>query len=189
MAVPELGIPRELAEAVPRELADAETRAFTEAETYAIAASKVVAETASLTATVETLTTEKAALETEKADLQTKLDLAVAAREKAEQDLADYKANEARTAEIAERKTVRVAAVREAAKHLKDDFFTDERAQRWAEMEEPAFASYVSELAAVSVGVPAAAAETAALAGTAVGGEPIVPVASKSFFELSKGGN
>lgn len=125
-------------------------RMLTEGEAYAVAASEVSRETAALSTEVETL-------KAEKAELSTKLDVAeaakateTAAREKAEQDLADYKAEQVRNAEIAERSDTRTAKVREVAKHLKDDFFTPERAARWAAMEDTEFEAYVAELAEVA---------------------------------------
>ena len=187
MAHPELVIPRETAEdtSVPREVA--EGRTFTEGETYALVADNVARETAALEAKKAEMQTTITSLEAEKAELQTQLDLAVAGKEKAEQDFEDYKAEQARVAEVAARQEERVAKVREAASHLKDDFFTDERAARWAAMEQAAFDDYVAELAAVSEGVKPAeetpSAETAA-AQSAISGAPVETKTSKTFFEL-----
>ena len=63
-------------------------------------------------------------------------------------------------ASIEGRKAERVDKVREVAKHLGEDFFTPERASRWAGMEETAFAEYLADLG-----------ETAAKAGNATGQE------------------
>lgn len=140
-----------------RETAERETaeekatpRLLTEDEAYAIVADRVQRESAELTTKVSTL-------ESEKAELQAKLDVAEAARETAEQAkvaaetaLADHKAEQEREREIAERADDRLKKVREAASHLKDEFFTDERKQRWAGMEEDAFDAYVKELAELS---------------------------------------
>lgn len=123
------------------------SRTFTEGETYALVADNVQRETAELTGKVKQL-------ETEKADLQSKLDVAEAARETekaakeaAVQELADYKQTvEAEKAAVGRREE-RVGKVREVAKHLKDEFFTPERAQRWSEMDDEAFAAYIKELA------------------------------------------
>lgn len=188
MATPELVTPRETAEDTTalREVA-ADGRTFTEGETYALVADNVARETAGLQAEKAELESTIATLESEKADLQTQLDVAVAAREKAEQDLVDYKADLEAKAEIAARREARTAKVREAAAHLKDDFFTDERAQRWAAMETAEFDAYVAELAAVSAGVTATAqtpsAETAA-AQTSMSGSPVETQSTKGFFDL-----
>lgn len=191
-AAPELVTLRETAEDTTalREVA-ADGRTFTEGETYALVADNVARETSSLKAEKAELETTVKALETEKADLQTQLDVAVAAREKAEQDLVDYKADLEAKAEIAERREARVAKVREAAAHLKDDFFTDERAERWASMETAEFDAYVAELAAVSEGVKAPekapTAETAA-AQSSMSGKPVETKSTKDFFDhLGKG--
>lgn len=142
----ELVIGRETAE---RETAEEKPtpRLLTEDEAYAIVADRVKRESAELT-------TKVGALETEKADLQAKLDVADAARETAEQAkvaaekaLADYKADQEKQREVAERADDRLKKVREVASHLKDEFFTTERKQRWASMEDEAFESYVKELA------------------------------------------
>lgn len=132
-------------------------RTLTEDEAYAIVADRVSRETASLTTKVDDLTRENAGL-------QSKLDVSEAAvatekagRETAEKALADYKASVETDREIASRREGRVAKVREVAAHLKDDFFTDARTQRWAAMDDEAFAGYVAELAELSTGVSAAA--------------------------------
>lgn len=143
------GYIRETAEG-PAPAAPAAPRMLTEGEAYAVAASEVQRETAALTSEVETLKSEKAELE-KKLDLETSAKTAAEqAREKAEKDLADYKAEQELKAEQASRSESRVAKVREVASHLKDDFFTPERAARWAAMEDPEFDAYVAELAEVS---------------------------------------
>jgi hypothetical protein len=187
----ELVAPRETAEdlSVPREVA--EGRTFTEGETYALVADHVQRETAGLQAEKAEMETQIEGLKAEKAELQTQLDVAVAGKEKAEKDFEDFKAEQARAAEIAALRTERTAKVREAAAHLKDDFFTDERAERWAAMETAEFETYVAELAAVSEGVKATdetpKAETAA-AQTSMSGAPVETKTSKGFFDyLGKG--
>lgn len=143
------GYIRETAEG-PAPAAPAAPRMLTEGEAYAVAASEVQRETAALTSEVETLKSEKAELE-KKLDLETSAKAAAEqAREKAEKDLADYKAEQELKAEQASRSESRVAKVREVASHLKDDFFTPERAARWAAMEDTEFDAYVAELAEVS---------------------------------------
>lgn len=126
-----------------------EPRLLTEDEHAAIVADRVSRETSSLTEQVSSLGTEKA-------ELQTKLDTSEAALEtekaahQATQDAFEaFKTKVESDKEIASRRTDREAKVREVAAHLKDDFFTDERVQRWAEMSEEAFASFVAETAAL----------------------------------------
>lgn len=149
-------------------------RTFTEQEAYALVADNVQRETAAATAQVETLTSEKAALET-------KLEVAEAAlaTEKARAD----GAIEWHNAVVAQnerekandlRKDGRVVRVRETAKHLTDDFFTPERASRWAQMDDAVFDAYISELAAVSTGVTPVEGppRETAMAGKQVAGVP-----------------
>ena len=149
-------------------------RTFTEQEAYALVADNVQRETAAAVAQVETLTSEKAALETT-------LEVAEAAlaTEKARADGA-IEWHEAFVAKIetekanAGRKDARVAKVRETAKHLKEDdpFFTPERADRWAQMDDAAFESYLAEIAAVSSNV-APAGEGAPPRETAMQGQQV----------------
>lgn len=138
-------LPRETAESLPRENAD--DRTFTEEEMNAITADTVRRETASLNQEVTDLKAEKAELETKVTDLENSLDLAEQAKEKAEKDLEDYKASVAREQELAELAQKRTEKVREVAKGVKEDFFTPERAERWAKMDAEEFDSYVGELA------------------------------------------
>lgn len=185
MAVREQLIPRETAEAAPqREVA--EDRTFTEAEHLAILADRVATETASRDAEIAALKDKLTAADTEKAELQSKLDVEAARAEKAEQDFTAYKAEEAAKAEVAQRLTQRADKVREVATHVKDEFFTDERKQRWAEMAEADFDNFVAELAAVA-GTPATTAETAA-AKTSMGGDTPKAVEGSKFFEMTRGG-
>lgn len=155
-----------------------QVRTFTENEAYALVADNVQRETAAAKAQIETLTSEKAALEQ-------KLELAeaAAATEKARADGAIEWHNavlEAQATEKAQlaRKDERVAKVKEVAPHLKEDFFTTERAERWARQDDDAFGAYVKELAELATGVPVAGStETAppretAMQGTSVAGAP-----------------
>lgn len=156
---------------------DTPVRTFTEQEAYALVADNVQRETAAAAAQVETLTSEKAALET-------RLEVAEAAlaSEKARADGA-IEWHEAFVAQVerekanAGRRDARVAKVRETAKHLKEDdpFFTPERADRWAQMDDAAFEDYIAELAAVSTGVSAsegAPPRETAMQGQQVAGAP-----------------
>jgi len=136
---------------------------FTEDQHVALLASAVERETASITAEkseleaqVASLTTEKASLETEKAELAARVDVIEAEKaaetakaEAAEKALEDFKAELAEKAAVEQRKADRVAAVRAVAS-LDDEYFTDERAQRWAEMAEEAFTALVTDLEAAA---------------------------------------
>lgn len=192
MAEPATGYPRETAAADT--VTVTATRTFTEGEAYALVADNVSRETAKLTASVDQLTSEKAALETEKSELQKQLDLAVAARETAEQALADFKASIENEKAMESRKEARTAKVREVAKHLKDEFYTAERAARWAAMEDGAFEAYVAELAELSAGVKPETTETGKPPReTAMAGSPVTAPAKggglAAFWNLPKGGN
>lgn len=151
---------------------DKPLRTFTEQEAYALVADNVQRETAAAAAKVDTLTSEKAALET-----KLELSEAAVATEKARADGA-IEWHEAVMAQIdtekahAARKDTRVAKVRETAKHLKDDFFTAERAQRWSAMDDAAFESYIHELAELATGVAPATAG-APPRETAMQGQPV----------------
>lgn len=135
-------------------------KTYTEAEHDAILTSTVERETASrdariaeLEATVNDQAGRLDVMESEKA-------AAEQARDTAVREFADFKTGLEELASVEGRKTERVEKVREVAKHLGDDFFTAERASRWAGMEESAFAEYLADLG-----------ETAAKAGSAGGQE------------------
>lgn len=189
-------LPRETAAAtdLPRETAEART--FSEEEHTAIVADRVARETAELEGQNQTLQEQVTALTTEKAELQTRLDTAEVARAAAEQALADYKAEVTATAEKAARRAERLASVREAAKHMPDAWFTDQRADEWAAMEQASFDSFLTATKEVSAALTAnggeagagAAAETAALQG-APGGDQNGKPTSKGFWDAQKGGN
>ncbi len=171
-ALPE-GYVRETAEVAATGSTSTLTRTFTEGEAYALVADNVQRETAALTSTLE-------GRDREVADLQAKLDVAEAAtsaattaRETAEKALADYKADQEAEREQASRRESRVAKVREVAGHLKDEFFTDERAVRWAAMDDGAFESYCAELAELAPSTTettGTAPRETAMAGSAVAG-------------------
>lgn len=168
----------------------AEARTFNEDEHTAIMAATVERETAGLTARVEELQSENETLKSEKAELQNQLDVAVAGRETAEQALTDFKAEVEQSREIAARTETRVAAVRSALPHKADDWFTPERAQNWAAMDEDRFTAYVAELAEVTQGLTAHTADNGgretAMAGVPAGG---TEHKGAKFFELMKGRN
>jgi hypothetical protein len=149
-------------------------RTFTETEAYALVADNVQRETAVRQATIDTLTSEKAALET-------KLELADAAlaTEKARADGAiawhDAVMAQAETekAQLA-RKDERVAKVKEVAPHLKEDFFTAERAARWCTLDQEAFEAYTNELTELATGVSVVTGEAAPPRETAMQGTQVV---------------
>lgn len=136
----------------------ADKRTFTEDEHLLLMANAVAQETASLTARVEALESEKAAaqaqsdvLEAEKASLTTERDAI-----KVEFD--QFKADLAEQAAVAERRDARLTKVRTEADHLPDDYFTTERAERWAAMSEESFEVAVADLVATK---PEASADMA----------------------------
>jgi chromosome segregation ATPase len=163
-------------------------RQLTEAEAYAIAAAEVKRETAALQTDVERLTAEVT-------DLQSKFDIEVSARTAAEaaRDAAvkvheDYLADLDAQREAASKKDERVTKIREAASHLKDEFFADEsRIARITSMKDEEFEGYLADLRETASLAPAPkAGETpreTAMAGSAVtGGE--APAAAASAFLL-----
>lgn len=155
-------------------------RTFTEGEAYALVADNVQRETAAHVATIETLTSEKA-------ELESKLELAEAATatEKARADgaiewhdavLAGIESEKAQLG----LKDERVAKVKEVAPHLKDDYFTAEKASRWCALDQEAFDAYVGDLKEIASGSPAATAHTStppretAMQGSQVTPTPVV---------------
>ncbi len=146
----------------------ADPRTFTEDEHTLLLTAAVQQETAALTAS-------KQALESEKAELQTKLDLveaekatAIGERDTVTAAFDQYKTDLTEMAACSAREEERVAAVKEKAKHLPEDYFTPERAQRWAGMSPELFESAVADLVATAPGsAPAGtpAVETAAFTG------------------------
>ena len=140
-----------------------EDRTYTEAEHLALMTDAVRRETAELAEAktgLETTVSEKAAqvdvLEAEK----TKLEAEKAAIQK---DFDDFKAEVERARAIETAKQDRVAQIKAANDSLPETYFTDERIQAWAEMDEKAFAIVLDGLTALA-GAPAAK-ETAAFSG------------------------
>lgn len=164
-----------------------DNKTYTEDEHVAILADRVTRETASLTA-------ERDQLKTEKADLESKLDVetsakaaAEQAKETAERELAEFKAQIEQEREAASRKDERLAKVREVAKHLKDEFFTDEaRVARITAMQDDVFEGYVADLAATATvagnGTTPVVPRETAMAGTKVTTDPKVAAAGRSFL-------
>lgn len=134
---------------------ETQERAFSESEMSAILADRLASETASLTASVDQLTAQVS-------DLGTRLDLETSAREAAEQKAAavqqefdDFKADITRREEAAARKDERLAKAREAASHLPEEFFADDkRVERIVAMDDEAFDAYVNDLRETAKAAP-----------------------------------
>lgn len=146
-------------------------RTFSENEMTAIVADRVERETADVVA-------QRDQLKTTNDELQNKLDIEQAAREAAEQKAAesekeftDFKAGLEAAAEQLAKKDERLQKVREAAAHLGDDFFTDERTERIVAMGDEVFAGYVADMSAVGAGAKSTTT-TDAPRETAMTGEP-----------------
>lgn len=132
-------------------------RTFSETEHFALLTDAVTRETAGLQTAKEELEKQLTELQTEKSsevnDLQGRLDILEAeksAAEKARTELAEefeaFKTGLNELAEIETRKAERSAAVKEAAGDLlDDDYVTDVRVQRWAEMSDEAFEAVLAD--------------------------------------------
>jgi chromosome segregation ATPase len=131
---------------------------------------KVAAEKAELEAKVETLESEKAATATKLSEAENRIDLLEADKATAEQaaeaaktELADFKALLEKKKEIEEKKKSRKSKVEAANAALAEDFFTEERITRWAEMSDEAFEALVedmTEMAKAHAAAPASTSET-----------------------------
>jgi len=144
-------------------------RSYTEREHVALLTDAVARETATLAAAKNELETERAAqaatlsaLETEKANLAARIDVLEAEKAafEAERDVAtkafeDFKAELAEKDAVAERKVERVGRVKAAAR-LPDTYFTDDRAQRWAEMSDEQFDVLVGDIEGAAAANPKA---------------------------------
>lgn len=142
---------------------------YTEAQHFALLTSAIERETASLAETkksleaqVETLTSEKAAMASELEGAKAKVDVLEAekAAAKAEaaaaaQEYADFKDELERAREIETRKSARVERVKAANANLPEDYFTPERAARWAEMNDEVFDALVADLTEAAAAKPA----------------------------------
>ncbi len=122
-------------------------RTFSESELTAIVADRVARETADVAA-------ERDQLKAQNDELQNKLDVETSAKEAAVQEaseaktaLDEYKGEVEREREQSARKDERVKKVREAASHLSDDFFEDEkRVARLVAMSDDDFAGYLDDM-------------------------------------------
>lgn len=144
-------------------MADATETKFTEEQHFALLESAVARETSALNARIAELeatvlanATETASVASANTDLQTRIDVleaeksaALAATSEVQAAFDTFKSELAEVAEIETRKADRVAAIRAANEGLADDYFTDERAQRWAEMSDETFSVLVEGLSAV----------------------------------------
>jgi hypothetical protein len=165
-----------------------ETRTFTEAEHLAVLSDAVRRETANLQTDKETLSTEKAALETRVDTLEAEKAVLITERDNAVTELATFKADQAEKAAVEARKEDRLSKAKAAADHLPEDFFTAERAARWAEMSDEVFESACADLAATkpvtdgAVKIP----ETAAFTGGSSPKTPDEPISSVGSFLAHK---
>lgn len=132
---------------------------FSESQHFALLADAVSRETAALTEAKTALETETAALqekvtglESEKSSLQSAIDVLeaekaaeIASREKAEQELEQFKAELTELAAVQERMADRVTRVK-ASIEAPEEYFTEARAQRWAQMADEDFEAALSDL-------------------------------------------
>ena len=133
---------------------------FTESQHFALLADAVSRETAALTEAKTALETEKSelqekvtGLESEKSSLESRIDVLeaekaaeIASREKAEQEFAQYQADLAELAAVQERMAARVERV-QASIDAPAEYFTEARAQRWAQMADEEFDALLADLA------------------------------------------
>lgn len=141
---------------------------YSESQHLALLESAVARETAAVTAAKEEAETALTDLTTQKADLETRLSesearigvleaekaSAEASAEAARAEFAEYKAEQVREAEIAERREARAKRVKAANANLDDAHFTEERIGRWAEMNDDAFEAVVAAYEAGSTAAP-----------------------------------
>lgn len=147
------------------------TRTFSEDEAYAIAADRVAAETAKLQAEKDDLSAQLEDVTSQLEVASAKLATTEAELASARQEFADFKAELEAAKEKAEIASARVSAYKEAVPALPDDFYTAERASRWAEMSEDVFADM---LATVTASVTTTHVETA------MAGVDVAPVTNES---------
>jgi hypothetical protein len=144
-------------------VADVTETKFTEEQHFALLESAVARETSTLTARIAELEaaalanmTEAASVASANTELQTRIDVleaeksaALAATSDVQAAFDTFKSELADKAEVETRKADRVAAIQAANEGLPEDYFTDERAQRWAEMSDETFDVLVEGLSAV----------------------------------------
>lgn len=162
-------------------------RTFTEAELTAIVADRVQRETANITADIEKLRTENT-------ELANKLDVEISGRQAAEKAKADieaefetHKKDVEEREQAAARKDERVKAMREAAAHLDEKFFTDDtRVKRVIAMDEDSFKGYLDDLKVTAGGAPKnnqGLPRETAMEGQQVNGGENTGTAARSFLQ------
>ncbi len=171
---------------------------YTEPQHLALLESAVSRETADLKAAKEELETQIASLTTTSADLKSKLveaetKIGVLEAEKAAaeataaaaaQEFNDYKAEQERTAQLAALREDREARVKSANSNLSDDFFTQERIDRWANMTDDAFGEVVAAFETAAQAAPKtkeqAAAATTTQTAAFTGGQEVAAATTTS---------
>lgn len=137
---------------------------YTEAQHFSLLESAVERETSSLTteksaleAQVQTLESEKASLASELSEVKSRIDVleaekatAETAAEAARTELSDFKSDLERKREVEDKKKARKDRVKAANESLADDFFSEERITRWAEMSDESFEALVADMTEVA---------------------------------------
>lgn len=147
-----------------------ESRTFTEEEHFALLTAAVERETSDLDTALE-------ASKAQVAELENKVDVLTAERdtlstevEQAKAEFEDFKSELQRAEELDTLRSQRAGQVREAHSNLAEDYFTEDRVNRWAEMTDEQFASFMEDLAAVTPAKETSSEEsaptTAAFSGT-----------------------
>jgi len=173
-----------------RELAAGEgAQTFTEEQHQAIVAATVAREVASRDEQIRDLSSQLTALATEKATALAAVDVAGAAKETAERELAEFKAGIEQAAAVEGRKGECVAKMRTILPDKPDEYFTG-RALAWAEKTPEEFDNHFKEMAEAVGGLPG---ETVTPKETAMAGTPVrkaKPTATggASFFSAFKRG-
>jgi len=152
----------------------ADERTFTQTEHFALLTDAVQRETAALAEVKEDLEGQITSLQSEKAeltssvtDLQARIDVLDAEKAAAEQardaataEFEAFKAELAEKAAVEARKADRVARVKAANAALSEEYFTEARADRWAQMADETFEALVADITEAAAAAPAKA-ETA----------------------------
>jgi hypothetical protein len=141
-------------------------RTFTEAEHQALLQGAVEREIAAATQERDVKITE---LETRVDQLEAEKAAVEQARDTVQADFDAFKADIEQEREVAAREAERVERVKAAAIHLPDEYFTPQRARRWAEMADEQFAAVVEDFedAAIAGLSKEQAKELAGLSGEA----------------------
>jgi len=141
------GIHREAEKEVAHVSEETPKNVYTEDQHFALLTAAVERETAELSTAKGELEAQVASLTESQTELQTRVDALeaekaslTAARDEAVKEFEDFKADLAEKAEVEARKADRIAAIKAANSDLDDEYFTDERVNRWAEMADEQFA-------------------------------------------------